>query len=399
MINVDSTVHEADDRFLSAREAARMLGVRKETLYAYVSRGLLSRHGGPRSKGSLYLRSEVERLKARSSARAGHGPVAATALRWGEPVLDSAITGIDERGPRYRGHVAVELATSGAAFERVAELLWTGTLPDRAAFPACDGRDATAERDPFRAFARLLLTLRDRAATPDVDTATALERARTVLGTLSSFGKRADGPIARRIARVLRVSDAPAHLEAIDAALVLIADHELNASSFAARVAAGTGADLHASLLAALFTASGPRHGAASVRIEALLHEIDERGSVARAIADRLRLGDAIPGFGHPLYPSGDPRAAPLLLLAKKLAPSNRTVRTLLALGARVARARRELPNVDAAMVALSAALGAPAGSAQVLFVLGRVAGWVAHVVEQREAGFILRPRARYVGP
>ncbi len=402
MINVDSTIHEEGDGFVDAATAARMLGVRKETLYAYVSRGLLTRHGGARSKGSFYLRSEVERLKARHDARAGHGPVAATALRWGEPVLDSAITGIDERGPRYRGAVAVDLALAGTSFERVAELLWTGTLPEHAEFPPCPGvGDAprAALRDPFRAFAGLLLALRDGERTPDVDATTALARARVALSTLAGFGARGGGSIAARLARALRVRTTPEHLAAIDATLVLVADHELNASSFAARVAAGTGADLHACLLAALHTASGPRHGAASTRVEALVTEVAERGGVTRALADRLRLGDPIAGFGHPLYPSGDPRAAPMFALAKKLSPSDRTVRTLLALGARVARTRRELPNVDAAIVAVAAALGAPPGAAQVLFVLGRVAGWVAHVLEQRAAGFILRPRARYIGP
>ncbi|CAN5502692.1 citrate/2-methylcitrate synthase [soil metagenome] len=406
MINVDSTVHESmeDGRFVYATDAARLLGVRKETLYAYVSRGFLTRHGGARSRGSFYLRSEIVRLKARHDARSGHGPVAATALRWGEPVLDSAITGIDERGPRYRGVVAVDLALASVPFENVCELLWKGALAkDAAHFPAAPALvkpGARRERDPFHAFSHLLVALRDEARTPDTDSpAMTLDRARFAVAVLASFGKQSRGSIAERVAASLGIEKTKARLAAIDAALVLVADHELNASSFAARVAASTGADLHACLLAALHTASGHRHGAASVRVEALLAEVDQRGSVARTLEDRLRLGDPIPGFGHPLYPGGDPRTAPLLTIAKRIAPGNRTVRSLLALAARAASARGELPNVDAALVALASALGAPSGSAQVLFVLGRVAGWVAHAVEQRAAGFILRPRARYVGP
>ncbi len=395
--------HDAsDDRFVSAAEAARFLGVRKETLYAYVSRGMLGRYGGPRSRGSLYSMGELARLKARHDARAGHGPVAATALRWGEPVLDSAITGVDARGPRYRGHVAVDLVLRGVPFESVAELLWTSALPAKR--PSFDGARVGArarnERDPFRAFAHLLGVLADGDRTADVDApALTLERARAAIGALAGFGSAGTGAIASRLARALGVAPTETNLGAIDAALVLVADHELNASSFAARVAASTGANLHACLLAALHTASGPRHGAASARVEALLDEIDDRGSFARALSDRLALGDAIPGFGHPLYPGGDPRAGMLFALAKKIAPRDRTLRTLAAVASTVARARRELPNVDSGLVVLASAIGAPRGAAQTMFVLGRVAGWVAHVLEQRAAGFILRPRARYVGP
>jgi len=111
---------------LSAREAAALLDVKAATLYSYVSRGLLESAPGTHGPSRLYARMDVERLRARHVARSGHGAVAAGALRFGEPVLESALTAIDDRGPRYRGHVAVELAKSGAPFESVAELLWTG---------------------------------------------------------------------------------------------------------------------------------------------------------------------------------------------------------------------------------------------------------------------------------
>ena len=119
-----------DHAWLSGSEAAAFLGVKRETLYAYASRGLVLSEPGTHGRGRRYRREDLERLKARSDARAGHGAVAAGALRWGEPVLASALTSIDEGGPRYRGHRAVDLAAR-ASFEAVAELLWTGTLPDR----------------------------------------------------------------------------------------------------------------------------------------------------------------------------------------------------------------------------------------------------------------------------
>jgi citrate synthase len=160
---------------------------------------------------------------------------------------------------------------------------------------------------------------------------------------------------------------------AIDRVLVLLADHELNASSFAARVAASTGADAHASVTAALATLTGPRHG--------------------RAAEELARGGDAPWAFGHPLYPDGDPRTAPILDLVPASAP--RRARQL------VARARASTipPSVDVALAAFVLAIGAPPAAASGLFAVARCAGWLAHAAEQRAAQFILRPRARYVGP
>ena len=117
------------DGLVSAAEAVRLLGVKRATLYAYVSRGLVRSVPGESGQGRRYARSDLLRLQARRDARSGHGPVAAAALRWGEPVLETAISDITVRGPRYAGHDAVELAARGVSFERTAELLWTSTLP------------------------------------------------------------------------------------------------------------------------------------------------------------------------------------------------------------------------------------------------------------------------------
>ena len=116
--------------YLTSKEAASFLDVKLPTLYAYTSRGLVRSVASAKGRARLYLRTDLERLRARRDARAGHGPVAAAALRFGEPVLDTHLTAIDPvQGPVYRAHLAFDLAEQGASFERVSELLWTGTLP------------------------------------------------------------------------------------------------------------------------------------------------------------------------------------------------------------------------------------------------------------------------------
>jgi citrate synthase len=185
---------------------------------------------------------------------------------------------------------------------------------------------------------------------------------------------------------------------AVERALVLCADHELNASTFAARVVASTGADLYACVAAALAAMTGPLHGGASDRVEALVDEVAEPKRAYDVVTARTVRGEAIPGFGHRLYPDGDPRVPPLLEAARDVAKKSRSLATVLSIAEAMKRARRELPNVDFGLVALARALGLPKGSAAALFALGRTAGWVAHALEQREAGYLLRPRAEYVG-
>jgi citrate synthase len=181
-------------------------------------------------------------------------------------------------------------------------------------------------------------------------------------------------------------------------ALVLAADHELNPSTFAARVAASAGASLPACMMAALAALSGPLHGAATARVEAFVAEVAKPERGAAAVGERLARGESVPGFGHPVYPEGDPRGARLLEVAQRLGGRSRGVRILVSVVNAMDLVARERPTLDVGLVALSHALGLPRGGALAIFACGRVAGWIAHALEQRAAGFILRPRARYVG-
>jgi citrate synthase len=396
---------------VSAAEAAQLLGVKPQTLYAYASRGLLRRVGT--GKRRLYLVEDLERLQARQRARSGHGPVAAAALSFGEPVLDTFVTGIDARGPLYRGTPAVELAESGARFEAVAELLWSGAVPEaeaaarlaswatleplRVPGPACTSLEELLLALP--ALVQALPERHSRARESELLVARRLIRSWVDL-MLPPSARRASGSIAQRLTPLTQAPHKPASA-ALEAALVLLADHELNASSFAARVAASTDAPLFACLIAALATLSGPRHGGACDRVEALLDEAASLPKPSDVVERRSKRGDLIPGFGHPLYPGGDPRAPPLLERARALAARSSTLLKALSPCFALARSmeRQGLPpTVDFGLVALTRALGMRPGSAALLFALGRSAGWIAHVLEQRGSEAVLRPRARYLG-
>jgi citrate synthase len=227
---------------------------------------------------------------------------------------------------------------------------------------------------------------------------TELDQARALPGALA---QHLAGPSRRprRVAEALAtLSSSPDAAPALDAALVLSADHELNPSAFAARIAASAGADLHACITAAMATLSGSLHGGACDRVEALLDEVGAPAKAAAAISRRLASHAPVPGFGHPLYPAGDPRAKVLLELAREHGDSRPTVRVALALTDAMARAGAPAPSLDLGLVALAEALAMPPGTAGALFAIGRTAGWTAHVLEQRAARFILRPRARYTG-
>ena len=405
--------------FISGREAAALLGVKRETLYAYASRGLVrSEPGGP-GRERRYSREDLERLKARRDARSGHGPVAAGALRWGEPVLESALTAIDPAGPRYRGHPSAELAATHT-LEAVAELLWSGTLPAAAtpwqvAGPGLRVASLTALLPPA---APPLLTLALAvpalaAADPDrFNHAPAPEaaRARALMLRMAALAGAgldptqvkpalAEPTLAGALLVSLGAAATPRAVLLMRRALVLCADHELNASAFAVRVAASAGADLYACVSAGLATLSGPRHGGVVDRVDALLDEIGRPEHAARVVHDRARRGEEIPGFGHPLYPAGDPRGAQLLAAADQHAPRSPRLRSIAALLAAMHEAGREPPTLDLGLASIGAALGLPPRSAVAIFAVGRAAGWRAHAFEQRAAGFLLRPRARYVGP
>ena len=381
--------------WLTTAEALSRLGVRPQTLYAYVSRGRLeARPDSQDPRKSLYRADDVVRLCNRRSRGRKAALVAEDAIAWGEPVLASAITTVSGGRLFYRGRDAIELART-QTLESVARWLRGHEGPSLRV------RLTPAGPPLNEAYARAFAVLAAQAAiqppargrAPKLLAAEAgglLDAlADAVAGAETETGTARTPPIHLRLARAWGCDAAQAEL--IRMVLVLLADHELNASTFAARVAASTGASLAASALAGLAALSGPLHGAMGARVLAFVDEAGRSGA-GEAVSARLAQGLPIPGFGHPLYPSGDPRAR-ALLDAFTPPPAFEAVR--LAAEAQTG----EIANVDYALTALTVALGLPENAAFLMFAIGRCAGWLAHALEQLQTGRLIRPRARYVGP
>ena len=383
----------ADTDLLTAEEAAEHLGVSRATLYAYVSRGLVASEPGPGpSRARRYPRGALDEFRGRRERNRDRELVAHGSLHWGLPLLDSALTLIQDGHLYYRGRDAVELSRS-AGFEEVAALLWTGDERDAAGLFPGDGSAAgepeAAEVPIATRLSEHLVAAADRTLVTlgSPPQATLRAAGRAVEGLFAAAGAHGDGPLAERLARGWR-TDA---VDDLRAALVLSADHELNVSSFTARCVASADARLEHVLLAALCALRGRRHGGLLERVEDLLDQVDRDG--ARAAADRaMSDGAELPGFGHPLYPEGDPRGAELLARAGPDAAVDELA-TL---------ARDELgllPTLDLGLAAIARARGLPPGGAFALFALGRSAGWVAHAREAWADERLIRPRSRYVGP
>jgi citrate synthase len=186
--------------------------------------------------------------------------------------------------------------------------------------------------------------------------------------------------------------------ELVRCALVLCADHELNASSFATRVAASTGANLHVAVCAGLATLSGPHHGGAVARAHAFIEEMLREQRPADKVRERLRRGDTLPGLGHPLYSEGDPRGSMLLQALRATHPSPANFSHVQQLIETMQVQCGQRPNLDFALAAIACAYGLDANVALAIFAAGRMAGWLAHALEQQESGSLIRPRASYVG-
>lgn len=398
---------------LTAREACRLLGISQATLYAYVSRGLLESRPGTDHRSRRYPRRDVERLAQRKQVGRGAAAGAAHSLDRGLPVLETRVSLIRPDGPYYRGHSAVRLVRDGATLEDAARLLWDCGEHDP--FAALDGGGWPAHVAALAADTALPPLERAMAAIPllALGTRSALNstaRARHEIAATLLHQNAAllvghpppASPAHAMLAEVWKPGDA-GFADLVRAALVLCADHELNVSAFAARVVASTGAHLHATVCAGLAALSGPRHGGATARAYALIQDTLIAGardgiSPHDFIETRLQRGDDLPGFGHALYSHGDPRAAELLARLRTQHTDTNMMRELDSIITATEDLSGQHPNIDFMLAAICHANALPATPALVMFAAGRLAGWLAHALEQQAEGKLIRPRARYTG-
>ena len=385
--------------WIDAKEATRLLDVSRSTLYAYVSRGFVRSQPAPgTARERRYAREDVERLQVRGEQRRNPEKAAQHALRFGVPILESAITLIAGGRLYYRGHDAAELART-RSIEEVAALIWTGSFEaDIFDTPLHVVGGESVGDLPFIHRAQSILPLvaaRDELAFDLRPRAVAQSGWRIVnlLTSVAAESRELEPTVEETLARAWapRIKQAPA---LIRAALILTADHELNVSAFTARCVASAGSNPYAVVVAGLAALEGKRHGGATERVDALFEELRRSRDPRKALADRLRRGAEVDGFGHPLYPDGDPRATLLL----EMLPKSKELTFALALADAAESVLREKPTIDFALVALARALALPRGAALTLFAIGRTIGWIAHAIEQYEQGTMIRPRAKYVG-
>lgn len=397
---------------MSASEAARQLKVRLPTLYAYVSRGLLQSERAAGSRNKRYRRSDVEKLvKRQATLRSPKGAVQAS-LHWGLPVLQSALTTIKDGHLYYQGRNAIALSETDS-LEEVAANFWCCEAQELFQFQVSEpsveqlrklklsGENPSPQRS-LNAFMSLVtqeypFAQTSKSLAPQGAQLLHLMRAATTL--LSCPSALAHQPMHLQLQRVWKLSQAQGEL--IRRALVLCADHELNVSSFTTRCVASSGARLDACVIAGLAALTGARHGGITAIIEDHWERWMSLPSVTMSSRSRvlefLEQPEDGPaplglGFGHPLYPLGDPRAKAILSC---LPADSQQAR----LEAQVYSASGLFPSLDFALVALRRHLALPLGAAFALFAIGRVVGWIAHAIEQKKQGNLIRPRADYVGP
>jgi citrate synthase len=362
------------------------LGIRPQTLYAYVSRGLLEAVADTAdSRRSLYREAEVDVLAARKKAGRSRPVVAARAIDWGDPVLETRISTVMRGRLIYRGRDAVTWSETATLEETAALLSDVPAWPDAPSV-------AASERGIAGAFTYLARAAND--APPMFGRSRqsiVMEGAGLLRGVAGAvLGREAAGPIHETAAAAWRLK--PKGADLVRRAMVLLADHELNASTFAVRVVGSTGASLPAALLAGMAALTGPRHGGMTMRTVAMFAEALAAPDPAMFFAARLARGEPIWGLHHALYPDGDIRARALRDAHEPSGALRRTIDAAEAAGGM-------LLNVDGALAALAHTLGLSREAAFAIFALGRMAGWIAHAIEQTETGALIRPRARYVGP
>lgn len=406
---------------VSCDDALSLLGVKRATLYTYVSRGWIRSVPTGVGRKHGYLRDDIDRMRARSIARTDSAKRIEGTLRFGDPVITTRITEITPEGPRYRNRLALDLAKKGYSFESVAVLLWTGAWTEDflvwdapqskfrsdLSFAGLRKTDLADEFAKFLAGAILAAGVQTKSS-DELKRGDTLHYARHIiqlmvgyLGYLSTTKRYAPAlagkPLAMSIARSLGVAPTESVCFCINAMMVLCADYELTPATFTTRIVASAGADIYASVAAGLCAHSGTLTGLVCDRLEEILLDRPSRSNYQKRLDSVRRHGFTVYGFNHPLYPRGDPRARWMIELAHNIGSKSRISENVLWFLEEVENQCGMHPGLQAGLVALQIALKLPRKSAQAIWAIARTAGQVAHMIEQRSSGHMLRPRARYV--
>lgn len=399
-------------RYMSAQEAASELGISLTTLYTYVSRGAIRSEAVSGSRRvRAYLVEDIHRLKERKEMRQHPEQMLSKAISWGEPIIDSELTLVRDGCVYYRGRDAVELAESWKV-EQVAALLWGFAESENARQV---GQFFTQER-PQPVLLQKLATFREKLDLPNLSLLEQFQMVLPLLGTedlrayypsqedalatsarllwlFTCFLADATTPQAT-LAETLQQAWAPHDAQAtqlLSAAMILNADNELSASAFTARCIASTRATLYGAINGAL---SAFYDG----QVFRFVSSFGQNKHIKQVIVERLKQGEDIPGFEHPLFPAGDSRTVMLLKLLHTQYPEAFGTRLVETIVAEVEQMLGIHPRIELAYAALALNLNLTNEQFQAFFALARCIGWIGHALEQARSRQGIRPRARYTG-
>ncbi|MDH3679935.1 MAG: citrate synthase [Acidimicrobiia bacterium] len=393
-------------RGLSAADAAARLGIKRQTLYAYVSRGLLKREVAPDGRSSLFDPGEIEQL------RLGRRPDTEGELH---ALIATGLTRIDDHGIWLRGRDLVAMVGDGATFTEVVDELWGS--PDGESWE----HEVTGDRrSPSVALGAPAAPLLDelRVIVAECSAHDALRHdlspksvravgRRLIVALATGLPARSGASDApdRTVAAALwrRLSPLPPddpRLQSLDAAMSLLVDHGLASSTFAARVAASVRADPYSVVGAGLGVMGGTLHGAASASVHELLTETERTGDATSAAGEARRRLGGFPGFGHAVYTIQDPRYGALMARIIDAWGDDPRLVNVYRVRDVIGERTDAIPNVDLALGALTYLADMPVAGGEVIFSVARTAGWLAHAMEEyEEKPLRFRPRAKYVGP
>ena len=398
----------AGKTFLSSSEVVERLGISKSTLYAYVSRGLIRSEPDPDSPRSRrYRADDVERLLNRQRIRLDPGTGTVREPERETPIVESGISSIDNGRLSYRDHDAIDLA-SREAFESVVSLLWGHGLG--APIPSVD-RSSSAARNELLQQTQLMAQSLDAPARVQMLLPVLEQRDRSSfdlrpdsveqvgVNILQLFTAAMVGAEGRSgIAKTLQAHWAPGRpgmARLIDAALVLSADHEVDVSALTVRCIASSRAPLYSAIAGGLSAIRGQKQGGAILQAGAMVAQVDAPDNAYDVLRNRLQRGENLAGFGNERFPDGDPRAEILLQMLREELGDAPEITLADSICAAANQLQGLKPNLDFGLVLLTRSLGESDETARALMVLGRIAGWVAHALEEYQRDEVIEQRTR----